>query len=80
MSFWRDDAHFEDPITTAKGRDAYSAQWYGLAALFTSTTKHQEVTKNDERLIEMDLEQEYKAGITKLMKCEESSRLTTLHF
>ena len=67
-----DTALFEDPITTAKGRDAYSSQWYGLAKLFTSVTKHHEVTKNDPQLIEMDLEQEYKAaGITKLMKCKQ---------
>lgn len=69
LGFWRQDAHFEDPITTAKGYDAYAAQWYGLAAAFTSVTKHHEVTKNEEELIEMDLEQEYKAaGVTKLMK------------
>lgn len=69
LSFWRQDAHFEDPITTAKGYDAYAAQWYGLAAMFTSTTKKHEVTKSDESNFEFDLEQEYKsAGITKLMK------------
>lgn len=69
LSFWRQDAHFEDPITTAKGYDAYAAQWYGLAAIFTSTTKRHEVTKSESSSIEMDLEQEYKAaGATKLMK------------
>lgn len=37
--------------------------------MFTSVTKHHEVTKSEDKLIEMDLEQEYKsAGITKLMK------------
>ena len=75
LDFWRDDAHFEDPITTAKGRDAFAAQWYGLAKLFTSVTKHHEVTKNEERLIEMDLEQEYSvAKMTKLMKCKDSHK------
>lgn len=69
LSFWRQDGHFEDPITTAKGYDAYAAQWYGLAKVFTSTTKFQEVTKNEGKLIEMSLHQEYKtAGVSKLMK------------
>ncbi len=27
LAHWREDAHFEDPITTAKGRKAYAAQW-----------------------------------------------------
>ncbi|EAT86415.2 hypothetical protein SNOG_06584 [Parastagonospora nodorum SN15] len=30
LALWRDDATFNDPLTSAKGREQYSAQWYGL--------------------------------------------------
>ncbi|TFK55270.1 hypothetical protein OE88DRAFT_1027467 [Heliocybe sulcata] len=30
---WREDAVFEDPLCSCKGRSEYAAQWYGLARL-----------------------------------------------
>ncbi|KAI0599600.1 hypothetical protein F4775DRAFT_591386 [Biscogniauxia sp. FL1348] len=34
LSLWSPDATFADPLTEARGRERYAAQWYGLAALF----------------------------------------------
>ncbi|OCL02829.1 hypothetical protein AOQ84DRAFT_392691 [Glonium stellatum] len=35
LSLWADDAVFEDPLTIAKGRKQYEAQWYGLQTAFS---------------------------------------------
>lgn len=35
LSTWADDATFNDPLTTAKGRKEFEAQWVGLAAAFS---------------------------------------------
>ncbi|KAF2753988.1 hypothetical protein EJ05DRAFT_489699 [Pseudovirgaria hyperparasitica] len=35
LSLWKDDAVFEDPLTDARGRSQFEAQWYGLAAAFS---------------------------------------------
>lgn len=29
LQLWTDDAEFSDPLTIAKGREKYSAQWVG---------------------------------------------------
>ncbi|KAI1486769.1 hypothetical protein F5X96DRAFT_688378 [Biscogniauxia mediterranea] len=46
LSLWSDDATFADPLTEARGRARYAAQWYGLAALFgpAAVQRHQVVS------------------------------------
>ncbi|KAJ2898486.1 hypothetical protein MKZ38_003875 [Zalerion maritima] len=34
LACWTDDAVFEDPLTMARGRAQYEAQWYGLSSAF----------------------------------------------
>jgi hypothetical protein len=35
LALWRDDATFINPLTSATGREKYSAQWYGLQKAFS---------------------------------------------
>lgn len=59
LQLWKDDGEFTDPLTIAKGRKQYEAQWYGLAAAFsTIEQQHQEVT-NAGNPIEMDMKTRY---------------------
>ena len=34
LGLWQDDGVFEDPITVARGRKQYEAQWVSLPVLF----------------------------------------------
>ncbi|KAJ8609936.1 hypothetical protein MRB53_038874 [Persea americana] len=60
LQLWTDDATFEDPITEAKGRERYEAQWYGLQTVFSEIErKHHEVTSSGNP-ITMDMLTRYK--------------------
>ena len=43
LSLWSDDAVFEDPLTDARGRKQYEAQWVGVSAIHLAPqlTPHQ---------------------------------------
>ncbi|KAL2352374.1 hypothetical protein BJ546DRAFT_987501 [Cryomyces antarcticus] len=45
LSLWSDEGVFEDPITIARGRKQYEAQWYGLQSAFSEIERlHHQVT------------------------------------
>lgn len=59
LQLWKDDGTFVDPLTIAKGRDQYQAQWYGLQTAFSEIERlSHEVTSNGNP-IEMDLKTRY---------------------
>ncbi|CAK3880156.1 Hypothetical predicted protein [Lecanosticta acicola] len=59
LALWKDDAEFVDPLTIAKGRKQYQAQWYGLQTAFSEIERqHQEVTSAGNP-IELDLKTRY---------------------
>jgi hypothetical protein len=66
LRLWADDAVFEDPLTVARGRKQYEAQWYGLQTAFSEIERlHHEVTTGGNP-ITMDLKTRYKVkGIGK---------------
>jgi hypothetical protein len=40
LQLWTDEGVFEDPITVAKGRKQYEAQWVRFLISYPSMTKH----------------------------------------
>ncbi|TKA77950.1 hypothetical protein B0A49_03629 [Cryomyces minteri] len=45
LSLWSDEGVFEDPITVARGRKQFEAQWYGLQSAFSEIERlHHQVT------------------------------------
>jgi hypothetical protein len=66
LQLWTDDAEFTDPLTIAKGRDQYQAQWYGLQSAFSEIERlHHEVTDAGNP-VTMELKTRYKVkGIGK---------------
>ena len=59
LSLWNDDAVFEDPLTNAKGRKQYSAQWYGLAAAFSEIERLSHQVTSTGNPITLQLKQRY---------------------
>jgi hypothetical protein len=59
LALWRDDAAFNDPLTIAKGRDQYSAQWYGLQQAFSEINRLNHQVKDAGNPILMDLRTKY---------------------
>ncbi|PNS20287.1 hypothetical protein CAC42_5737 [Sphaceloma murrayae] len=52
LKLWADDAEFVDPITIAKGREKYQAQWYGLQSAFSEIERlSHEVTDSGNPII-----------------------------
>lgn len=69
LRLWDDNATFEDPITIAKGRERYEAQWYGLSKVFSEIERlHHEVTSGGNP-ITMDLRTRY---VVKLLGKEQT--------
>ncbi|QIW99731.1 hypothetical protein AMS68_005249 [Peltaster fructicola] len=60
LQTWTDDATFADPITEAKGRDRYQAQWYGLQTAFSEIERKSHSVTSSGNPIEMDLVTRYK--------------------
>jgi len=60
LSLWTDTATFADPLTIATGRKQYSAQWYGLAAAFSSIQRLSCTVKTAGNPIEIDMKTRYK--------------------
>ena len=59
LQLWKDDGEFVDPLTIARGRKQYEAQWYGLQTAFSEIERlSHEVTSNGNP-IEMDLKTRY---------------------
>ncbi|KAK4971935.1 hypothetical protein LTR66_011359 [Elasticomyces elasticus] len=59
LQLWSDEGVFEDPITVARGRKQYEAQWYGLQSAFSEIERlHHEVTSSGNP-ITMDLKTRY---------------------
>ncbi|KAI9865753.1 MAG: hypothetical protein M1824_000013 [Vezdaea acicularis] len=59
LSLWKDDASFEDPITIAKGRDKYNAQWWGLAEVFSKIDPSNRVVTSSGNPITIDMTTTY---------------------
>ncbi|KAF2478531.1 hypothetical protein BDY17DRAFT_306112 [Neohortaea acidophila] len=60
LQLWKDDATFSDPLTIAKGRDQYQAQWYGLQTAFSEIERISHQVTSSGNPIEMDMTQRYK--------------------
>ncbi|ORY74789.1 hypothetical protein BCR35DRAFT_281121 [Leucosporidium creatinivorum] len=70
---WDDAAVFEDPIAIAKGREQFSAQWWGMPkALPKSETIAWKVTKDEPSLIEYEQRQRYTLPLIHSPKVVES--------
>lgn len=66
LVLWKDDATFEDPLTVAKGREKFEAQWYGLSAAFSEITPLGHQVTDAGNPILLDLKTRYKVkGIGK---------------
>lgn len=59
LGLWKDDAEFTDPLTVAKGRGKYEAQWYGLQAVFSEIERLSHEVKSSGNPIVMDLSTRY---------------------
>ncbi|KAK4916055.1 hypothetical protein LTR28_013470, partial [Elasticomyces elasticus] len=56
---WSDEGVFEDPITVARGRKQYEAQWYGLQSAFSEIERLHHEVKSSGNPITMDLKTRY---------------------
>ncbi|KAI7553941.1 hypothetical protein KC331_g889 [Hortaea werneckii] len=59
LGLWKDDAEFTDPLTVAKGRGKYEAQWYGLQAVFSEIERLSHEVKSSGNPIVMDMSTRY---------------------
>ncbi|KAF1822076.1 uncharacterized protein K489DRAFT_380810 [Dissoconium aciculare CBS 342.82] len=59
LQLWKDDAEFTDPITISKGREKYSAQWYGLQAAFSEIERLHHEVKSAGNPISIDMKTRY---------------------
>merc|ERR1711988_1351579 len=59
LGLWKDDAEFTDPLTIAKGREKYEAQWYGLQAVFSEIERLSHEVKSSGNPIVMDMSTRY---------------------
>ncbi|TKA67237.1 hypothetical protein B0A55_08553 [Friedmanniomyces simplex] len=59
LQLWKDEAEFTDPLTIAKGRKQYEAQWYGLQTAFSEIERLGHEVKSNGNPIEMDLDTRY---------------------
>ncbi|KAI1343293.1 hypothetical protein F5Y15DRAFT_412088 [Xylariaceae sp. FL0016] len=59
LSLWSRDATFADPLTVAQGFDKYSAQWYGLPAIFNPIKIQSHTVTSSGNPIEMRLSNMY---------------------
>ncbi|KAF1351002.1 hypothetical protein BDV97DRAFT_397967 [Delphinella strobiligena] len=59
LQLWSDDGVFEDPITVAKGRKQYEAQWYGLQSAFSEIERLGHEVKSSGNPIVMDMKTRY---------------------
>jgi len=60
LSLWTDTATFADPITNANGRKQYSAQWFGLPAIFNPITRLSHTVTSSTNPITLSLKTNYK--------------------
>ncbi|PSK60765.1 SnoaL-like domain-containing protein 3 [Elsinoe australis] len=59
MQLWADDGEFIDPLTIAKGRAKYEAQWYGLQSAFSEIERLNHEVTGSGNPITMDLKTRY---------------------
>ncbi|EME44959.1 hypothetical protein DOTSEDRAFT_127776 [Dothistroma septosporum NZE10] len=59
LQLWQDDGEFIDPLTIAKGRKQYEAQWYGLQTAFSEIERLSHEVKSNGNPIELDLKTRY---------------------
>lgn len=59
LQLWKDDAEFTDPLTIAKGRKQYEAQWYGLQTAFSEIERLGHEVKGNGNPITLDLDTRY---------------------
>ncbi|KAL9106536.1 MAG: hypothetical protein Q9227_008451 [Pyrenula ochraceoflavens] len=78
LSLWSDDATFEDPLTVAKGRKQYEAQWYGLEKAFSEIERLDHRVTSAGNPIDLDLKTRYKiAGVGKEQVVESKVKIFT---
>ncbi|KAF2812243.1 uncharacterized protein BDZ99DRAFT_383627, partial [Mytilinidion resinicola] len=66
LQLWSDEGVFEDPITIARGRKQYEAQWYGLQSAFSSIERLSHSIMSSENPISIDMKTKYTVkGINK---------------
>nr|POF18077.1 hypothetical protein CFP56_13488 [Quercus suber] len=76
LQLWADDATFSDPLTVAKGRSQYEAQWYGLQAAFSEIERLNHQVTSSGNPIEMDLSTRYVVkGIGKEQKIDSKIKI-----
>ncbi|KAK4624017.1 hypothetical protein CLAFUW4_05593 [Fulvia fulva] len=59
LQLWQDEGEFIDPLTIAKGRKQYEAQWYGLQTAFSEIERLSHEVKTNGNPIEMDMKTRY---------------------
>lgn len=59
LQLWKDEGEFSDPLTIAKGRKQYEAQWYGLQTAFSEIERLSHEVKDGGNPIVMDLKTRY---------------------
>ncbi|KAF2493568.1 hypothetical protein BU16DRAFT_551378 [Lophium mytilinum] len=78
LALWTDDAVFEDPITIARGRKQYEAQWYGLQSAFSSIERLSHEVTSAGNPISMDMKTKYTVkGIGKEQTIESVIKIFT---
>lgn len=59
LTLWNQDGVFHDPLTNAEGHSQYAAQWYGLAAAFSSIQRLSHEVTSSGNPITMNLSTKY---------------------
>jgi len=59
LQLWEDDGVFTDPLTIAKGRKQYEAQWYGLQTAFSEIERLSHEVTSSGNPISMNLKTRY---------------------
>ncbi|KAI6251077.1 hypothetical protein HI914_00673 [Erysiphe necator] len=70
LKLWDDNATFNDPLTMAKGRKQYQAQWYGLKAAFSEIEQLEATVLSSTNPIDLYVKTRYKVkgiGIEKII-------------
>ncbi|GAB7340255.1 hypothetical protein MBLNU457_6718t2 [Dothideomycetes sp. NU457] len=71
LQLWKDEGVFQDPITIAKGRKQYEAQWYGLQSAFSEIERLSHEVTSSGNPISMNLSTRYVVkGIGKEQKID----------
>lgn len=53
LQLWQDEGEFTDPLTIAKGRKQYEAQWYGLQTAFSEIERLSHEVKSNGTFLDL---------------------------